>query len=88
MPDHIHFIAFLPPDDSAVSIGRIVGAYKSLVSRAWLETCKANGVEMGRVWQRNYYEHVVRNEEDLTNIRAYIEGNPFRLIEKHSINER
>ena len=28
------------------------------------------------VWQRNYYEHVVRNENDLTAIREYIQNNP------------
>jgi REP element-mobilizing transposase RayT len=30
------------------------------------------------VWQRGYYEHVVRNEAELTAIREYIEGNPAR----------
>jgi REP element-mobilizing transposase RayT len=28
------------------------------------------------VWQRNYYEHVIRNENDMTRIRAYIADNP------------
>lgn len=30
------------------------------------------------VWQRNYYEHIVRNEEDLCRIREYVAGNPAR----------
>lgn len=30
------------------------------------------------VWQRNYYEHVIRNDHDLTTIRDYIAGNPAR----------
>jgi REP element-mobilizing transposase RayT len=30
------------------------------------------------VWQRNYYEHVIRNEEDLGRIRQYIVDNPAR----------
>jgi len=30
----------------------------------------------GRLWQRNYYEHVIRNENALTAIREYIEANP------------
>jgi REP element-mobilizing transposase RayT len=37
---------------------------------------------MGRtgqpLWQRNYYEHVIRNEVSLTAIRQYIEENPAR----------
>jgi REP element-mobilizing transposase RayT len=31
-----------------------------------------------RVWQRNYYEHVIRNEEELNRIRQYILENPMR----------
>ena len=30
------------------------------------------------VWQRGFYEHVVRNEEDLNRIREFIVGNPLR----------
>jgi REP element-mobilizing transposase RayT len=33
------------------------------------------------LWQRNYYEHVVRDEEDLNRIREYIQDNPRRWIE-------
>jgi len=35
----------------------------------------------GRLWQRNYYEHVIRNEEDLKAIRQYIIDNPARWEE-------
>lgn len=30
------------------------------------------------VWQRNYYEHIIRNEKDLNNIRDYIINNPIK----------
>jgi hypothetical protein len=30
------------------------------------------------VWQRNYYEHIIRDEPDLTRVRRYIEENPLR----------
>ena len=32
----------------------------------------------GRLWQRNYYEHVIRNETEMTRIREYILTNPAR----------
>jgi len=32
----------------------------------------------GRLWQRNYYEHVVRSDQDLQRIRRYIEENPLK----------
>ncbi|HEV2617868.1 MAG TPA: hypothetical protein VGU63_14805, partial [Candidatus Acidoferrales bacterium] len=47
--------------------GDIIGAFKSLSAVA------VNGVlhQTGSIWQRNYYEHVVRNGEDLDAIRLY-----------------
>lgn len=32
----------------------------------------------GRLWQRNYYEHIIRNEKSLNRIRQYITDNPLR----------
>ena len=34
-----------------------------------------------QLWQRNYYEHIIRNEESLSNIREYIQNNPKKWIE-------
>ncbi len=34
----------------------------------------------GNVWQRNYYEHVIRNEESLSRIWQYIHENPMRWV--------
>jgi len=31
------------------------------------------------IWQRNYYEHVIRSEKEMNRIRDYIENNPLRL---------
>ena len=35
----------------------------------------------GRLWQRNYYEHIIRNEDDFTEIREYIIANPSKWSE-------
>ncbi|HEX9293346.1 MAG TPA: transposase [Gemmatimonadales bacterium] len=55
------------------SLATIVGTFKSAVTRYM----KDNGMT-GRVWQRNYYEHVIRNDGDLYAIRRYIVTNPER----------
>jgi len=31
---------------------------------------------MGKLWQRNYYEHIIRDEKSFENIVSYIENNP------------
>ena len=33
------------------------------------------------VWQRNYHEHIVRNQEELQRIRQYVHDNPFKWSE-------
>jgi hypothetical protein len=33
---------------------------------------------VGKFWQRNYHEHVVRNDDELNKIREYIQNNPLR----------
>jgi REP element-mobilizing transposase RayT len=32
----------------------------------------------GQIWQRNYYEHIIRNEREMEDIWKYIEANPSR----------
>ncbi len=36
-----------------------------------------------RLWQRNYWEHIIRDETDLSRIRKYIQENPHRWAEDH-----
>jgi len=62
------------------TIGDIVGTYKSLVAHECLKIYKANNEFMGKLWQRNYYEHIIRDEFELNKIRMYIEGNPLQPV--------
>ena len=67
-----------PAPTSIVTIGDMVGAYKSLVSRGCLEIYKSKHQTMGKLWQRNYYEHIIRNEQSYRNISDYIINNPAK----------
>jgi putative transposase len=65
------------------SLGDIVGAFKSITTVAYVR-----GVEdLGwppfdtRLWQRNYYERIVRDDRELDRIRQYIEDNPIHWAE-------
>jgi REP element-mobilizing transposase RayT len=57
------------------SLAAIVRAFKSSSTR---EINRLRGTPGAALWQRNYHEHVVRNEEDLNAIRRYIADNPPR----------
>jgi len=54
------------------SLGSFIAGFKtSVTSRAGRE------LDMTGIWQRNYYEHIVRNDRELNNIRWYILNNPL-----------
>lgn len=63
------------------SIADIVGAYKSIVSNNCLEINKIRNQMMGKLWHRNYYEHIIRNERAYDNISNYILNNPKKWEE-------
>ncbi len=85
MPDHIHFIIWLAgPKENAPLLSRVVGAYKSLTTVAWLNYNKVQGTRCPQhLWQRGYYDHVIRNDEDLERTRQYILDNPLKKQEEH-----
>ena len=61
-------------------MGDVVGAYKSLTTVEYVRGAKTLNWPPfeKRLWQRNYYEHIVRNEKSLNLIRQYIIDNPAR----------
>jgi len=70
MPNHCHIIFIF--HQARVSLPRVVQAFKSLTT---LKLKKA-GFRGTYFWQKNYYEHVVRDDESLNRIREYIKLNP------------
>ena len=91
MPNHVHGIILLNEIPSSkyknhdeknpASISKIVGAYKSLVTNGCLELYKCQNITMGKFWQRNYYEHIIRNEKSYATISDYIVNNPAKWKE-------
>ena len=63
------------------SISDIVGAYKSIVTNGCLNIFKSKNEFMGKLWQRNYYEHIIRNEFAYQKISEYIINNPSKWHE-------
>lgn len=89
MPNHLHGIIVISDINQGESrlaptaakrkpLGQLVGAFKT-VSARFINTL--HSIESGSVWQRNYYEHIIRNEADLTRIREYILNNPGKWAE-------
>lgn len=89
MPNHLHGIIILiepdgrggsrtAPTQNHKSLGRLIGAFKTVSTKRLNAIRHTPG---DSVWQRNYYEHIVRDEESLARIRQYIIDNPSRWDE-------
>jgi REP element-mobilizing transposase RayT len=90
MPNHVHGIIILeymePQSDKAPAglkpaatghpLSEIVRAFKTFSARKVNQLRNSSG---NPVWQRNYYEHVIRSELELNQIRDYINNNPLRF---------
>jgi REP element-mobilizing transposase RayT len=71
MPDHLHVILVF--HKAEVGLPRVIQAFKSLTTRR----LKKEGHKGRAFWQRNYYEHIIRDEKTLQKIRTYIQENPM-----------
>lgn len=78
MPNHLHAILLLGQGGSAAtsrSLGAIIRGFKAATTRA---VVTAGHDLQHPLWQRNYYEHIIRSDESLNAIRAYIADNPAK----------
>ncbi len=105
MPNHIHGIIIInvgannnspphinnnPPQQPSLfrspsgTIGSIIRGFKIGVTK-WFR----QNTDIYDVWQRNYYEHIIRNEQELNKIREYIINNPLKweLDKNYSKND-
>ena len=91
MPNHIHGIVVIVAgpggeEDASIhgqlrmfgqsqtgALPNIVGGFKSAVTRRVNELYGTQGESL---WQQNYYEHIIRSDEDLARVRDYIHNNP------------
>ena len=87
MPNHVHAIIVLKAMNfvgatgrspsrsgpSKHSLGAFIAGFKSAVTK---RVNAVRGTSEIKIWQRNYYEHVIRDEESLSRIREYIVNNP------------
>jgi len=94
MPNHLHGIMMISAKDRSTPVRPTVGAHscapllrkpRSVASFvAQFKACATRRVNMARgtpgapLWQRNYYEHIIRDADDYEAIRWYIESNPTR----------
>lgn len=84
MPNHVHLIAVITEEDVLREIRESPLQSRSIMSKL-IGYIKMNASKAIRqhygddaVWQRGYYDHVIRNREDYTALAEYIQTNPLR----------
>jgi len=92
MPNHIHGIIEIievgatlcgrpgQPHRAAPTLGTIIDWFKTMTTNEYIRGVRnLNWPKFnGRFWQRSYYEHVIRDEKQLQEIREYILGNLYQ----------
>ncbi len=68
------------PTRDTPTLGSVIGAFKSITTVRYINGVRRHGWPEfhRRIWQRNYYEHIIRHEYALERIRRYIELNPAK----------
>ena len=81
MPNHVHGIVIIKQRaqaSGAPTLGHVVRAFKSKCTNEYLNHIETNNLNTsGKIWQRSYHDHIIRNEESLNKIRDYIRNNPL-----------
>ena len=77
MPNHIHGIVLL---DGGTSLSRVLQEFKSLSSNEYIRGVRAYGWPSfdQMLWQRSFYDHVIRDDRDMARVRDYISNNPLQ----------
>lgn len=93
MPNHIHGILIIDQRTGASpvpTLSNIIGAFKSKSAGKYLKFIKQNDLNIsGKIWQRSFYDHIIRDEKDLNRIRTYIRDNSANwLQDENNINKK
>ncbi len=74
-----------------LSLGDMVHRFKTMTTKRYADGVKQSGWQSfpGKLWQRNYWEHIIRNEMELSRIRQYIHNNPTQWeFDRLNLGER
>lgn len=94
MPNHIHGILIIDKREDAMSwadarpaptLSDIICSFKSKCTVEYINYIKQNKLNIsGQIWQRSFYDHIIRNEKSLEEIREYIISNPAAWAEDNA----
>ena len=86
MPNHVHVLLVFESGGHGNPTGGhgnpplqdIIGRFKSFTNMKYIEF---TGMQNGALWQRNFYDHIIRDEDDFLKIYRYIDENPAKWLD-------
>lgn len=97
MPNHVHGIIYIIETEDGVGAGSVPAPglrkvtlpeiVRQVKTHSGRRINALRGTPGAPVWQRNYYEHVIRNQKELQRIADYIMDNPRRWMEDPEYRE-
>ena len=80
MPDHVHFIICKAGDHAGSPLREIVGWFKTMTTNEYIKKVKEKEFKpfCEKIWQRGYYEHIIRDEKDYRIKAEYIRNNLYK----------
>ena len=94
MPNHIHAIIFISRETGGTTqrsfptVSEIIRRFKTLTTKLYID-----GVLSGlyppfdkRIWQKSFYDHIIRSEQEYSEIWRYIDDNPIKWQTDHLIS--
>jgi REP element-mobilizing transposase RayT len=85
MPNHLHFVLIIDEleEKNEIPIAQVVQWFKAMTSNEYIREVKRGNYPPfnRRIWQRNYYENIIRNETSYNEIQRYMQENPQRWEE-------
>ena len=79
MPNHVHILIHLP---EGLCLYEVVRKFKAVTTRAYMEGVMQSAWQPFhlKLWQRSYYDHIIRNHADYSRVETYIINNPQRWV--------
>ncbi len=85
MPDHLHLLVNITERHIGRSLHDVMRFFKTMTTNEYIKGVKNNLLPPfdKKMWQKSYYDHVIRNRVDYNETWEYIENNPIKWIEMH-----
>ena len=85
LPDHLHFIINFSEQHAGCSLPNVMRFFKTMTTNEYIRCVKSNNLVPfdKKLWQKSYYDHIIRNQNDYNEVWQYIDNNPTNWVLKN-----